>query len=294
VQAAKALKDAPVSAAKLPALAAKIYDACDAKDGLKDGVIDDPRRCDFQPARDLPKCEAGADRPDCFTAAQIGTLDKLYGEVTSAGHRIFPPWPVSGEIAGQNGRSGWDPWIIHDGAPTTGTNFAVDFFRYMAFGKPDPQSDIYQLDLDKDPARLEGIHQILDATDTDLTRFQQRGGKILMYFGWADPALNPMMGVEYYEAVRERMGPGTTDFFRLFMVPGMFHCGDGPGPNQFDTTGPLSDWVEHGAAPQSIRASKTAAGKVVRTRPLCVYPEVARYKGAGSIDDFASFACVKP
>ncbi len=294
VQAAKALKDAPVSSAKLPALAARIYDACDAKDGLKDGLIDDPRRCDFQPARDLPKCEAGADRPDCFTAAQIGTLDKLYGEVASGGKRIFPPWPVSGEIAGQSGHSGWDPWIIHDGGPTVGTNFAVDFFRYMAFGKPDPQYDIYQFDPDKDPARMEGIHQILDATDTDLTRFRQRGGKILMYFGWADQALNPLMGVEYYEAVRERMGSGTTDFFRLFMVPGMFHCGDGPGPNQFDTTGPLTDWVEHGAAPQVIRASKITAGKVVRTRPLCVYPEVARYKGAGSIDDFANFACVKP
>ena len=294
VQAFKALKDAPVSAAKLPALAARIYDACDAKDGLKDGLIDDPRRCDFQPARDLPRCDAGADRPDCFTAAQIGTLGKIYGEITSNGKRIFPAWPVSGEIAGQNGRSGWDPWIIHDGAPTTGTNFAVDFFRYMAFGKPDPQYDIYQFDPDKDTARLEGIHQILDATDTDLTRFQQRGGKILMYFGWADPALNPMMGVEYYEAVRERMGPGTTDFFRLFMVPGMFHCGDGPGPNQFDTTGPLSDWVERGAAPQAIRASKITSGKVVRSRPLCVYPEVARYKGAGSIDDFDNFTCVKP
>jgi Tannase and feruloyl esterase len=294
VQAFKALKDAPISAAKLPALAAKIYDVCDAKDGLKDGVIDDPRRCDFQPARDLPRCEAGADRPDCFTPAQIGTLDKLYGEVTSAGKRIFPAWPVSGEIAGQNGRSGWDPWIIHDGAPTTSTNFAVDFFRYMAFGKPDPQYDIYQFDPDKDPARLESIHQILDATDTDLTRFQQRGGKILMYFGWADPALNPLMGVEYYEAVRERMGPATTDFFRLFMVPGMFHCGDGPGPNQFDTTGPLSDWVERGAAPQSIRANKIAGGKVARSRPLCPYPQVARYTGTGSIDDFANFTCVKP
>jgi feruloyl esterase len=294
VQAAKALKAAPIGAAKLPALAARIYDTCDAKDGLKDGLIDDPRRCDFQPARDLPKCEAGADRPDCFTPPQIGTLDKLYGEVISAGKRIFPGWPVGGEIAGQNGHSGWDPWIIHDGAPTVGTNFAVDFFRYLAFAKPDPQYDINQLDFDKDPARLDTIQQILDATDTDLTRFQRRGGKILMYFGWADPALNPMMGVEYYQAVQERMGAGTTDFFRLFMVPGMFHCGDGPGPNQFDTTAPLSDWVERGTAPQSIRANKMIDGKVARSRPLCVYPLVARYRGTGSTDDFSNFTCVKP
>src|ERR1035437_2000678 len=109
VQRAKALKTAPVATNKLPALAAKIYDSCDAKDGLKDGIIDDPRRCDFEAARDLPKCEAGAYRPDCFTPAQIGTLEKIYGEDTSAGKRIFPAWPAGAEIAGQNGRSGWDP-----------------------------------------------------------------------------------------------------------------------------------------------------------------------------------------
>src|SRR5450759_2709096 len=253
VQAAKALKTAPIATDKLPALAAKIYDTCDAKDGLKDGIIDDPRRCDFRPARDLPKCEAGADRPDCFTPAQIGTLDKIYGEGISAGQRIFPGWPVGGEIAGQSGRSGWDPWTVRDGGPTTGILFSEAFFRFL-----------------------------------------QRGGKILMYFGWADPALNPMMGVEYYGAVQARMGPTTTDFFRLFMVPGMFQCGAGPGPNQFDTTGPLSDWVERGAAPQTIRADTITGGKLVRSRPLCVYPQVARHKGTGSIDDFANFTCVKP
>jgi hypothetical protein len=116
----------------------------------------------------------------------------------------------------------------------------------------------------------------------------------MMYFGWADPALNPMMGLEYYQAVQERMGTGTTDFFRLFMVPGMFHCGGGPGPNQFDTTGPLSEWVERGTAPDGIKASSVAAGKVVRSRPLCAYPEVAQYKGTGNTDDAANFGCAKP
>jgi len=172
--------------------------------------------------------------------------------------------------------------------------FGETFFRYLAFPKPDPNYDIYQFDLDRDVEKLDGIHLILDATDTDLSRFQKHGGKILMYFGWADPALNPMMGVEYYEAVAERMGAKTTDFFRLFMVPGMFHCGDGPGPNVFDTTGPLSEWVERGTAPESIKAVKMTGGKPVRSRPLCVYPAAAKYKGSGSIDDAASFSCVKP
>ena len=140
----------------------------------------------------------------------------------------------------------------------------------------------------------EAIHQILDATDPDLTRFQQRGGKILMYFGWADPALNPLMGVEYYEKVSERMGAGTPGFFRLFMAPGMFHCGGGVGPSVIDAFTPLTDWVERGVAPDAIQASRMVSGKAVRTRPLCAYPEVAKYQGSGSVDEAASFTCVKP
>ena len=115
-----------------------------------------------------------------------------------------------------------------------------------------------------------------------------------MYFGWADPQLNPMMGVEYYEKVAERLGSGTGDFFRLFMVPGMFHCGGGIGTSTFDAATPSVKWVESATAPETIAASRVVENKVVRTRPLCPYPQVARYKGAGSIDEAASFACVKP
>jgi feruloyl esterase len=289
----QALRAAPIPAAKLPLLADKIYAQCDEKDGLKDGVIDDPRRCGFQPSRDLPQCD-GADQPGCFTGGQIASLDRIYGDLMSQGKRIFPGWPVGAEIAGPNGRSGWDGWIVRDGAPTTEVAFSETFFRYLAFSKPAPAYDLSQFDLDRDPSRLEAIHQVLDATDPDLSRFEQRGGKILMYAGWADPALNPLMGVEYYEQVWQRMGAGTAGFFRLFMVPGMFHCSGGVGADTFDKLGPLADWVEHGAAPDAITASRVIGGKVVRTRPLCAYPEVARYKGSGSTDDAANFACVKP
>jgi feruloyl esterase len=290
---AQALRAAPIPASKLPLLAEKIYAQCDAQDGLKDGLIDDPRRCGFQPSRDLPQCDAG-DQPGCFTAGQIGALEKIYGDVVSQGKRIFPGWPVGAEIAGPNGRSGWDPWFVNDAGPTTDVAFSQAFFRYLAFSKPDPTYDLSQFNLDRDPPRLEAIHQILDATDTDLSRFEQRGGKILMYFGWADPALNPLMGVEYYEQVSQRMGAATGGFFRLFMVPGMFHCGGGVGTDVFDKLGPLAAWVEGGAAPDAIPASRVTGGKVVRTRPLCAYPEAARYKGSGSTDDAANFACVKP
>lgn len=290
----QALRAAPVSSGKLPLLARAIYDRCDARDGVRDGLIDDPRRCDFDPARDLPHCDGTADGSDCFTAAQVATLKTIYSDVASGGRRVFPGWPVGSEVAGPNGRSGWDPWLLREGGPSTETAFAEAFFGYLAFPKPDPAYSLASFDLDRDLPKLDGIHRILDATDTGLTPFRERGGKILMYYGWADPALNPLMGVEYYEAVARRMGSGTPDFFRLFMVPGMFHCGGGPGPDTFDKLGPLMDWVERGAAPESLVARHVEGGKTVRARPLCAYPAAARYKGTGSIDDPASFACAQP
>jgi feruloyl esterase len=294
VQTAKALKQAPIPATKLPALAARIYEKCDPVDGIRDGIIDDPRKCDFSVSRDLPRCDAGTDRADCFTAAQVGALEKIYSEVQSNGKTVFPAWPMGSEALAANGGSAWDPWTIHDGGPTEGMFFGEGFFRYLAPVKPDPNYDVLTFDVDKDMAKLDTIHQILDATDTDLTKFRDRGGRIFMFFGWADPALNPAMGVEYYEAVSKRMGPGTTDFFRLFMVPGMLHCDGGPGPDQMDTLGTLSAWVEKGTAPDAVPVKKVTGGKVVRSRVLCAYPEMAKWKGSGSTDDAANFTCVKP
>ena len=294
VRIARALAAAPVPESKLKLIADRVYELCDARDGLKDGLIDDPRRCDFSPARDLPKCDGNADAPGCLTPAQITSLETIYSDVTSQGQRIFPGWPAGAEIAGPSGPSGWVPWIVRDGGRTISVNFAESFFRYMAFGKPDPSYDLARFDLDKDVARLDPIHHILDATDTDLSRFRSRGGKIVMYYGCADPALNPRMGVEYYEQVTQRTGASTTDFFRLFMVPGMFHCAGGVGPDNFDALTPVIHWVEKGTAPHRIEAAQLVQDQPRRKRPLCPYPQVARYKGSGSIDDAASFSCVMP
>ena len=131
----------------------------------------------------------------------------------------------------------------------------------------------------------------MNATDPDLTRFREHGGKILMYMGWADPALNPLMGVEYYESVLSRMGPSAREFFKLYMMPGVFHCSGGVGPACFDPLAQVIPWVEKGKAPGSILAAQMDGGKVLRTRPLCAYPEVAKYQGQGSPDDAASFRC---
>ena len=291
---AQAFSAAPIPYAKLKTLSDRIYATCDDKDGLKDGLIDDPRRCDFRPSRDLPKCADGAENSECFTDAQISTLEKIYSDVQSNGKRFFPGWPVGIEVAGPNGRSGWDNWIVNEkGQPTIQVNFAENFFRYLAFPEKNPKFELSSVNFDEDPKRLEWIHSVLDATDTDLSSFKKRGGKLLMYFGWADPALNAQMGVDYYESVTAKMGASTPEFFRLFMVPGMFHCGGGVGCSSFDKLTPLMQWTEKNTAPDSIIGSRIMNNKTDRTRPLCPYPQVAKYKGSGSIDDAANFTCGK-
>ena len=128
----------------------------------------------------------------------------------------------------------------------------------------------------------------------DLARFRKRGGKLIMTYGWADSILQPMVGVNYYEQALASNGPDTPQFFRLFMVPGMGHCGGGVAPDRFDAVTALVDWVEKGKAPDSIRAARVVNNQEVRSRPLCPYPQVARYSGQGSIDEAANFRCVNP
>lgn len=295
----RALASAPISAEKLKVVAEKVYATCDATDGLSDGLIDDPRRCAFKPSTDLPRCASGVDGPGCFTTPQIAALERIYGSTTRRGEEVFPGWPVGAEIAapGPAGgmASGWLPWFVAvPNARPIQANFGETFFRYMAFGRPMPSYDWTTFNLDADYDKLATARAALDATDPDVSRFKARGGKIVSYFGWADPALNPLMGVNYYESVVQRLGPSTSDFYRLFMVPGMFHCRGGIGPSTFDAFTPLVEWVEKGTAPRSIVGSRVVDGKVTRTRPLCAYPDVAKYKGSGSVDAADSFACARP
>lgn len=288
----RAFAESPIPYSKMPLLAEHVYQQCDAKDGLADGVIDDPRQCGFSPSRDLPKC-AGAEEAGCFTSGQIHALEVFYSPVMSSGKPLFPGWPVGAEIAGPNGKPGWDEWFVTRSGPTTAERFSTAFLKYMAFGIPDPTYDLAKFNFDQDPQRMDWIRSVLDAADPDLTGFRERRGRLLMYFGWADPALNAQMGVDYYESVQKKMGSGVTDFFRFYTVPGMFHCFGGVGCDRFDMLAPLVDWVEQGKVPERILASKVVAGKTVRTRPLCPYPQAAKYKGSGSTDDAANFACAQ-
>jgi len=292
---ARALADGPLTLDTMKLVADVVYSKCGP-----DGVIDDPRRCPFDPERDLPKC-AGGNGSGCVTEAQARALSTIYRGVARGGKPYFPGQPLGAEIVGASPvgeakpSSGWDRWLIgRDGGKSLQLAFAESFMRYMAFGKPDASYDVKTFDFEKDPDRMGDIRRLLNATDPDLSAFRSRGGKLLMYFGWADAALTPFMAIDYYEKALATNGPDTRDFFRLFMVPGMFHCRGGVGTDRFDAMTTLINWVENGTAPDSIPAARVDGDQVKRTRPLCPYPRVARYKGSGSVDDLASFACADP
>ena len=292
-----------IPAAKLPPIEAATLAACDSLDGVKDGVIGNPVRCRFDPSTLL--CQ-GPDSDACLTAPQVAALKKLYaGPQTSGGRRVFPG-VVPGGAPGFNGWGGW----IAGAAPGQSLEmaFGAAFFAYMVYENAAWDFKTFQLDRDFKAAD-EKLARTLNATDPDLQRFRQRGGKLILYHGWSDAAISPLNTIDYYNSVIATMGAKTAGgFVRLFLAPGMQHCIGGPGPDSFgqmgapqndpqhDINSALERWVEQGVAPAQIVATKYKTGSnpasgVVRTRPLCPYPQVARWKGSGSTDDAANFVC---
>lgn len=289
----KALSEAPVSAAKLALVAEKVMAKCDAVDGLKDGLIDDPRKCSFDAKVDVPACRAGADSADCLTGAQADAIMKIYGGPVSNGKPFFPGY-MPGSEGVVAGNSSWMNLIVaaRPEAKPADFNLAENTMRYLVYAPPKPDWDYKTFDYDHDISLLNDWSKKADAKNPDLSKFRKEGGKLLMTYGWADPILQPMMGVKYFEDAVAKNGPSTTDFFRLFMVPGMSHCGGGIGTDRFDSMTAMIDWVEKNKAPESMAAARVVNNQVVRTRPLCPYPQVARYSGQGSIDDAGNFRCV--
>jgi feruloyl esterase len=279
----RAVRAAPGLVDKMSVVASRIYAKCDGVDGLADGLIDDPRRCTFDPATDLPPCQAAGQGNECLTDAEVSALRAVYDPVVVGGTTVYPGLPVGAEVM-----SGWRGWIVDAKPPTISERFLDTFFKYMV--TPGREIDWRTFDAAANGDQLQKITTLLNATDPDLRIFRARGGKILMYFGWAEQALNPARGVQYFEEVQKATGP-SGDFFRLFMMPGVFHCAGGPGPDVIDAMTPLVSWVERGVAPDRLVASKREKGTLTRTRPLCPYPQVARYRGTGSVDDAANFAC---
>jgi len=256
-----------------------VVDACDAGDGLKDGLISDPEHCRFDPG--VLRC-AGSARSDCLTAAQIETARLIY----SPGVNRSTKREVGGLLPGSE--LGWTDLGWTASARATG----LDQFRFLVFG--DPAWDIQKFDFDRDLARAEEVDRdTLNALDPNLKPFFDRGGKLIQFHGWADPQISPANSTQYYTRVADALGGAARvhGSYRLFMAPGMGHCGGGEGPNTFDMVDALERWVEHGKAPDQIPASHATNGVVDRTRPLCPHPQIATYKGTGSIDEAANFIC---
>jgi feruloyl esterase len=248
-------------------------------DGLKDGLIDNPAACKFDPA--VLECRNG-DGPDCLTPAQVNAVRMAYSTIANA--------KTKRQIAGlaPGSELGWTDrgWSVS--ARATG----LDHFRYLVFS--DSEWDVQRFNVATDVARLEeGESGAIDARDPNLKPFFDRGGKLLQYHGWSDPQISPLNSTQYYQRVVDALGgqARVQSSYRLFLAPGMAHCGGGEGPNDFDKVTPLEQWVEKGNAPDSIVATHSKDGKVDRTRPLCPYPQVAQFKGSGSIDDAANFVC---
>jgi len=290
---ARALKQGPLTLAKVQVLSEAIYAKCDALDGLKDGLIEDPRKCPFTPRQDLRVC-AGAEAEGCFLESQIRTLETIYSPVKGPIGVVMQGWPLGAEAAGANGRPGWAEWIVKDNGTTISHDFGESFFRYMAWSKPRPQQVLMEVDINEAVKGYAWLRPMLDAVDPDLSAFRKRGGKLLMYYGLADPALNANMAFGYFDEVKAKMGGDVSDFFHFLTMPGVFHCGGGPGCGSVDWTTAIVDWVEKGRSPEGVVAAQMAGGKPVRKRPLCSWPNVARYKGSGDVNDAASFACIMP
>jgi feruloyl esterase len=268
---------------KYPVIHAAALRACDALDGVTDGIINDPTRCHFDPA--VLTCK-GSDAPDCLTPGQVEAAHKIYTSATNprTGKPIHPPLEPGSELG----------WRDHAGGPGP-RPAALSYFRDVLF--KDPNWDFRTLNFDSDVTLADKQDAgTINTINPDLRPFRKAGGKLLLYHGWSDPILAPLGTVNYYQSVVTTMGGAekTASFARLFMMPGMGHCGGGPGPDTFDKVGVLEQWVEHNTAPDKIIAAHRTKDVVDMTRPLCPYPEVAQWKGFGNTNDAANFVCAMP
>ena len=290
-----------LSAAKMAAVEKAALAACDTPDGQTDGLIDNPPQCHFDPGTLL--C-TGPDSGACLTAPQVAVMRKIYaGPKTAKGAVIFPGLVPGGE----GGEGGWPAWVL-GAAPEASAQFFFfrQFYGNMVFENPAWDYKTFRFETAV-PRADKKLASILNATDPNLNPFQARGSKLILYHGWCDAAISGRNAVHYYETVVAKLGAKkAASAVRLYMVPGMQHCSAGPGPDEFwgmhgtpsdpqhDLTKALEAWVEQGHAPAAIVASKVTGGKVMRTRPLCPYPGIAHYMGAGSVHEAASFACETP
>jgi feruloyl esterase len=286
-----------VRPAALRLLEASVLAACDAKDGVKDGTMEDPRLCGFSLAS-LKACPAGKPGPDCLTGAERAAIQTIISPLRDAKGIRYPGQPFGGESLG----GGWDDWITggggmmqalgNSGPPSAQFAFGTEMFKYLIFNDSTWDYRTYPIANARRDAKLAA--SFLDAESPDLGRFAARGGKLILWHGWSDAALNALATIDYAAKVRKAT-PGFEEQLRLFLLPGVLHCGGGSGPDQVDWVSVMDDWTRTGKAPDRVIATKLGDDdKPARTRPLCAYPERAVYRGTGSTDDESSFACRAP
>jgi feruloyl esterase len=242
-------------------------------DTLGEGFLNNPRQCkvDFSKLR----CATGKDDDTCLTAPQLKTVDTYYGGVkNSKGELIFSGQALGNPIG-----------------PQRGTNQSPGgVFDIVRIAYNDANRDWQQFDLDKDLPVIDKAESYVDAVNPDLRKFKSHGGKLLLTHGWADTGITPETTIWYYDTVLDKMGKNQGNWMRLFMAPGMGHCGGGPGVNTFDSIGTLEKWVERDIAPDQMMGT----GAQGLTRPLCPYPQYAEYQGTGDLKSAANWACKAP
>ncbi len=276
-----------VPLSKLPALQAAVRKAC----ADETGVIENPLTCHFDPK--VIQCR-GAETDQCLTRDQVAVVRKLSRDTRDAEGRLIMPGLDPGAEAEKNG---WGTWVIgdadHGADASLAWKFNRNFFADVVYG--DPAYDLMSFRYERDmPAIERKFAPILNSTSLDLSAFKARGGKLIQYHGWADPAIPGRDSILYFNGVQKKMGD-TADFYRLFMAPGMLHCAGGPGPSAIDWQGAISTWVEKGQAPDRINAVKfvddNPAKGVALKRPLCPFPKIAKWDGVGDKTKAESFTC---
>lgn len=282
----QALQAAPtLTPAKLGKVFKAILAKCDALDGVADGLLGNPPACAFDPKLELPRCGAGV-TDDCFTDAETTTLQRLWDGPRIKGQTYFP------QHLGVEDPSASIPWIFWPGGPKPNvlSLFGESYMKYFAFEAQDPAYDWSNFNFDTDPDRMGRINSILNP-EPELAAFKARNGKILSYWGWADAALNPIMGLDYYNAVSAKLGLAQTQsFYRMFFIPGVAHCSGGYGPSQIDGMTPLIEWVEAGKVPQRLPAKLVSAGVTKFNRAYCPYPQATVHLG-GDPETPANWRC---
>jgi Tannase and feruloyl esterase len=294
---------------QLDALSRTALESCDASDGVTDGIIADPLSCSFDPAKLLCR---GASNGRCLSAIQLQALHRLYeGARDSRTHASVTPG-MQGSLGTESTQ--WPGFATPGPLDAYGDNakfFSDQFFRYMVY--EDPKLDVLTLDpLKASMDARSKVGMLLNALDPDLSNVRATGKRIIQYHGTADALIPYAYSVDYYRSVEQYLGSDSRDFYRLFLLPGMEHCGGGPGPNviggsynpgaafdaKHNVLAALMQWVEKGEAPDRIVATKYQDDDphkpILRTRPACVYPNVARWTHKGSTDDERNFVCAHP